>query len=71
LLDPDSPPPRTIPERISVKGVRVALADDDTGRADSVAQELRSRGVSVVVTGLGAHGFAASRSCAKSIRRFC
>ncbi|MEO8905112.1 MAG: hypothetical protein ABI488_21865, partial [Polyangiaceae bacterium] len=29
-------------ERASVKGVRVALADDDTGRADTVAQELRS-----------------------------
>jgi tetratricopeptide (TPR) repeat protein/DNA-binding response OmpR family regulator len=40
------------PKRISVQGVRVALADDDTGRADSVAQELRSRGVSVVVTDL-------------------
>jgi tetratricopeptide (TPR) repeat protein/DNA-binding NarL/FixJ family response regulator len=40
------------PERVSVEGVRVALADDDTGRADSVAQELRSRGVSVVVTDL-------------------
>lgn len=40
------------PERVSVAGVRVALADDDTGRADSVAQELRSRGVQVVVTDL-------------------
>lgn len=50
LLDPASPSGE--PERVSVKGVRVALADDDTGRADSVAQELRSRGVSVVVTDL-------------------
>jgi tetratricopeptide (TPR) repeat protein/DNA-binding response OmpR family regulator len=50
LLDPAAPSAE--PERVSVKGVRVALADDDTGRADSVAQELRSRGVSVVVTDL-------------------
>src|SRR6478609_1667702 len=50
LLDPAAPSGE--PERISVKGVRVALADDDTGRADSVAQELRARGVSVVVTDL-------------------
>jgi tetratricopeptide (TPR) repeat protein/DNA-binding NarL/FixJ family response regulator len=50
LLDPLAPEDE--PEKISVKGVRVALADDDTGRADSVAQELRSRGVSVVVTDL-------------------
>jgi len=50
LFDSSAPPAE--PERISVKGVRVALADDDTGRADSVAQELRSRGVSVVVTDL-------------------
>ncbi|HEY3255838.1 MAG TPA: tetratricopeptide repeat protein, partial [Polyangiaceae bacterium] len=50
LLDPAAP--SSEPERVSVKGVRVALADDDTGRADSVAQELRSRGVSVVVTDL-------------------
>ena len=50
LLDPDALSDE--PERVSVKGVRVALADDDTGRADSVAQELRARGVSVVVTDL-------------------
>ncbi|MET0792066.1 MAG: hypothetical protein ABW061_11145 [Polyangiaceae bacterium] len=50
LLDPQAPAPQ--PERVSVKGIRVALADDDTGRADTVAQELRSRGVSVVVTDL-------------------
>src|SRR6187431_463170 len=50
LLDPTAPSGE--PLRISVKGVRVALADDDTGRADSIAQELRSRGVSVVVTDL-------------------
>jgi DNA-binding NarL/FixJ family response regulator len=36
----------------SVKGLRVALADDDSARADSVAQELRSRGATVVVTDL-------------------
>lgn len=50
LLDPEAP--NTEPERPNVKGIRVALADDDTGRADTVAQELRSRGVSVVVTDL-------------------
>jgi tetratricopeptide (TPR) repeat protein/DNA-binding response OmpR family regulator len=50
LLDPQAPTEQ--PERVSVKGIRVALADDDTGRADTVAQELRSRGVSVVVTDL-------------------
>jgi Flp pilus assembly protein TadD len=50
LLDPQAPDGD--PERVSVQGVRVALADDDTGRADSVAQELRSRGVSVIVTDL-------------------
>jgi tetratricopeptide (TPR) repeat protein/DNA-binding response OmpR family regulator len=48
----DSAAPAGDPERANVKGLRVALADDDTGRADSVAQELRSRGVSVVVTDL-------------------
>jgi tetratricopeptide (TPR) repeat protein/DNA-binding NarL/FixJ family response regulator len=48
----DSTAPASEPERVSVKGLRVALADDDTGRADCVAQELRSRGVSVVVTDL-------------------
>jgi len=50
LLDPGAP--SSEPEHVSVKGVRVALADDDIGRADSIAQELRSRGVSVVVTDL-------------------
>ncbi len=35
-----------------MKGLRVALADDDSARADSVAQELRSRGCTVVVTDL-------------------
>ena len=50
LLDPAAP--EREPEKVSVAGVRVALADDDTGRADSVAQELRSRGVSVIVTDL-------------------
>ncbi len=50
VLDPAAPSGAT--ERVSVKGLRVALADDDTGRADGVAQELRARGVSVVVTDL-------------------
>ena len=35
-----------------VERLRVILADDDTPRADAVAQELRSRGVVVVVTDL-------------------
>jgi DNA-binding response OmpR family regulator len=48
----DSATPTADPQRVNVKGLRVALADDDTGRADSVAQELRSRGVSVIVTDL-------------------
>jgi Flp pilus assembly protein TadD/DNA-binding NarL/FixJ family response regulator len=48
----DALAPSGEPERVSVKGVRVALADDDTGRADTVAQELRARGVSVVVSDL-------------------
>ncbi|MEP7050682.1 MAG: tetratricopeptide repeat protein [Pseudomonadota bacterium] len=50
LLDGETEPKEQ--ERANVKGVRVALADDDTGRADAVAQELRARGVSVVVTDL-------------------
>jgi tetratricopeptide (TPR) repeat protein/DNA-binding response OmpR family regulator len=50
LLDTETCPLEQ--ERPNVKGVRIALADDDTGRADAVAQELRSRGVSVVVTDL-------------------
>jgi len=50
LLDPAAPGDE--PERVSIKGVRVALADDDTGRSDSVAQELRARGATVVVTDL-------------------
>ncbi len=37
---------------ISVKGLRIALADDDSARADSVAHELRSRGATVIVTDL-------------------
>lgn len=49
LLDTQAP---ADPEHASVRGVRVALADDDTGRADTVAQELRARGASVVVTDL-------------------
>lgn len=52
LLDPHAAGPLAGLEPLAVKGVRVALADDDTGRADTVAQELRARGVSVVVTDL-------------------
>ncbi|HEY3497263.1 MAG TPA: hypothetical protein VGK73_21345 [Polyangiaceae bacterium] len=36
----------------SIERLRVILADDDTPRADAVAQELRRRGVVVVVTDL-------------------
>jgi tetratricopeptide (TPR) repeat protein/DNA-binding response OmpR family regulator len=36
----------------NVEGVRVILADDDTARADAVAQALRARGATVVVTDL-------------------
>jgi Flp pilus assembly protein TadD/DNA-binding NarL/FixJ family response regulator len=35
-----------------IRSLRVVLADDDTPRADAVAQELRRRGVTVVVTDL-------------------
>ncbi len=35
--------------------LRVVLADDDTPRADAVAQELRARGATVVVTDLDPH----------------
>ncbi|MEZ4229140.1 MAG: tetratricopeptide repeat protein [Polyangiaceae bacterium] len=35
-----------------VSGLRVILADDDSARADAVAQELRARGAQVVVTDL-------------------
>jgi len=38
--------------RVDVKGLRVVLADSDAARADAVAQELRERGVEVVVTDL-------------------
>jgi DNA-binding response OmpR family regulator/Tfp pilus assembly protein PilF len=37
---------------VDVDGLRVVLADDDAARADAVAQELRERGVDVVVTDL-------------------
>ncbi|HYP87444.1 MAG TPA: hypothetical protein VEQ59_04810 [Polyangiaceae bacterium] len=37
---------------VGIKGLRVALADDDSARADGVAQELRARGATVVVTDL-------------------
>jgi DNA-binding response OmpR family regulator/tetratricopeptide (TPR) repeat protein len=40
-----APPP-------AVAGLRIVLADDETPRADAVAQELRKRGVTVVVTDL-------------------
>lgn len=36
----------------AVAGLRIVLADDDTPRSDAVAQELRKRGVTVVVTDL-------------------
>jgi tetratricopeptide (TPR) repeat protein/DNA-binding NarL/FixJ family response regulator len=42
--------PRSEPKRIT--NLRVILADDDTPRADSVAQELRNRGATVIVTDL-------------------
>jgi DNA-binding response OmpR family regulator/Flp pilus assembly protein TadD len=35
-----------------IHGLRLALADDDTARADNVAQELRQHGANVVVTDL-------------------
>lgn len=35
-----------------IAGLRVVLADDDSARADNVAQELRARGATVVVTDL-------------------
>ncbi len=38
--------------RVNVRGLRVVLADADAARADAVAQELRERGVDVVVTDL-------------------
>ncbi len=37
---------------VDVKGLRVVLADGDAARADAIAQELRERGVDVVVTDL-------------------
>jgi len=36
----------------AIEGLRIVLADDDTPRSDAVAQELRKRGVTVVVTDL-------------------
>jgi tetratricopeptide (TPR) repeat protein/DNA-binding response OmpR family regulator len=50
LLDPNELDFESAPE--GLQGLRVALADDDSARADSVAQELRSRGATVVVTDL-------------------
>jgi tetratricopeptide (TPR) repeat protein/DNA-binding NarL/FixJ family response regulator len=46
----ESTRPRDEPK--SIESLRVILADDDTPRADSVAQELRTRGATVVVTDL-------------------
>ncbi len=40
------------PSGASIEGLRVILADDDSARADAVAQELRSNGAQVVVTDL-------------------
>lgn len=37
---------------VDITELRLAVADDDSGRADAVAQALRSRGASVVVTDL-------------------
>lgn len=50
LLDPSEANFDETETRIA--GVRVVLADDDSARADSVAQELRARGATVVVTDL-------------------
>ncbi len=50
LLDPNELDFASTPS--GMQGLRVALADDDSARADSVAQELRSRGATVVVTDL-------------------
>jgi CheY-like chemotaxis protein/predicted negative regulator of RcsB-dependent stress response len=50
LLDGHSLPPGK--ERPDVQGLRVLLADDDPGRADAVAQELRGRGAFVVISDL-------------------
>lgn len=53
LLDPNAPADFDFGQLASdVKGLRVALADDDSARADSVAQELRARGATVIVTDL-------------------
>jgi Flp pilus assembly protein TadD/DNA-binding NarL/FixJ family response regulator len=38
--------------KAAIQALRVVLADDNTPRADAVAQELRARGVTVVVTDL-------------------
>jgi tetratricopeptide (TPR) repeat protein/DNA-binding response OmpR family regulator len=50
LLDPNATDFE--PAANGLQGLRVALADDDSARADSVAQELRARGATVVVTDL-------------------
>lgn len=50
LLGADLNVPRAGEEDIA--GLRILLADDDTARADAVTQELRERGVTVVVTDL-------------------
>ncbi len=50
LFGSDSIPPPSAEAKVD--GIRVLLADDDTGRADAVAQELRHYGATVVVTDL-------------------
>ncbi|HWP08501.1 MAG TPA: tetratricopeptide repeat protein [Polyangiaceae bacterium] len=51
--DAEGGPRASLPAaKAEIRGLRAVLADDDTPRADAVAQELRSRGVTVVVTDL-------------------
>lgn len=38
-------------QRKGISGLRIAIADDDSGRADEIAEELRRHGASVVLTG--------------------
>jgi DNA-binding response OmpR family regulator/Flp pilus assembly protein TadD len=47
-----APRPSLSTGKPQMNGLRVALADDETPRVDAVAQELRRRGVTVVVTDL-------------------
>lgn len=49
----DEPPCDTLPEvPRGIDGMRIALADEDAGRADVVAQALRTLGATVLVTDL-------------------